>query len=129
MSVQAGGARLDDASVRLGANRHDPPTQIFDLQHIHIGRDGMRLVPIRLRLAALPEFDLMRVAPGSSYRRPAPDETASRSTRAADGTSASTGCGFDVFEQCQAVSQTLRRNPEGRMKDRGLSGMTVAKRH
>lgn len=50
---------LDVDSVHLGANRYDPLTQILDLQHIHIGRDGVRLAPIRLRLAAPPEFDLM----------------------------------------------------------------------
>src|SRR5262249_22653647 len=46
-------------SVHLGASRYDPVTQILDLQHVHIGQGGIRLQPIRLRLANPPEFDLM----------------------------------------------------------------------
>lgn len=46
-------------SAHIGACRYDPVSQILDLQHIHIGRSGIRLGPIRLRLAYPPEFDLM----------------------------------------------------------------------
>jgi hypothetical protein len=45
--------------AHIGACRYDPVTQILDLQHIHIGESGIRLGPIRLRLANPPEFDLM----------------------------------------------------------------------
>ncbi|MGE3871317.1 MAG: class I SAM-dependent methyltransferase [Parvibaculaceae bacterium] len=45
--------------AHIGACRYDPISQILDLQHVHIRRDGIRLAPIRLRLANPPEFDLM----------------------------------------------------------------------
>lgn len=46
-------------SAHIGVCRYDPVSQILDLQHIHIGEHGIRLGPIRLRLANPPEFDLM----------------------------------------------------------------------
>jgi len=46
-------------SVHIGAAKYDPITQILDLQHIYLTQDGIRLSPIRLRLANPPEFDLM----------------------------------------------------------------------
>jgi SAM-dependent methyltransferase len=46
-------------SAHIGACKYDPVSQILDLQHIYIGQAGMRLAPIRLRLADPPEFDLM----------------------------------------------------------------------
>ncbi len=50
---------IELGSAHIGACRYDPVTQILDLQHIHIGQEGIRLGPIRLRLANPPEFDLM----------------------------------------------------------------------
>ena len=46
-------------SVHIGAAKYDPVSQILDLQHVYIAQDGIRLDPIRLRLANPPEFDLM----------------------------------------------------------------------
>jgi hypothetical protein len=46
-------------SAHIGACRYDPVSQILDLQHVYIARGGIRLAPIRLRLANPPEFDLM----------------------------------------------------------------------
>lgn len=46
-------------SVHVGACKYDPVSQILDLQHVHIGQNGIRLSPIRMRLANPPEFDLM----------------------------------------------------------------------
>jgi hypothetical protein len=55
--VEVYGVELD--SAHIGACRYDPVTQILDLQHIYLGQDGVRVQPIRLRLANPPEFDLM----------------------------------------------------------------------
>ena len=46
-------------SAHIEACRYDPISQILDLQHVHIRQEGVRLSPIRLRLAHPPEFDLM----------------------------------------------------------------------
>ncbi|RRH90015.1 class I SAM-dependent methyltransferase [Mesorhizobium tamadayense] len=46
-------------SVHIAACRYDPVTQVLDLSHIDIGNDTVRMVPLRLRLAYPPEFDLM----------------------------------------------------------------------
>ncbi|TIT76736.1 MAG: class I SAM-dependent methyltransferase [Mesorhizobium sp.] len=47
------------ASVHITACRYDPISQVLDLSHIDIGNDMVRMVPLRLRLAHPPEFDLM----------------------------------------------------------------------
>lgn len=54
--------------VDLDAGRYDPLTQILDLSHIHISTRGIRLNPIRLRLAHPPEFDLMARIAGLRLR-------------------------------------------------------------
>ncbi|MER9395120.1 MULTISPECIES: class I SAM-dependent methyltransferase [unclassified Mesorhizobium] len=46
-------------SVHIAACRYDPVSQVLDLSHIDIGNDSVRMVPLRLRLANPPEFDLM----------------------------------------------------------------------
>jgi hypothetical protein len=51
--------RLELDQVGLGVGRYDPVTQILDINHVHVGADGLRFNPIRLRLAYPPEFDLM----------------------------------------------------------------------
>ncbi len=54
--------------VMLDAGRYDPLTQILDLNHVHISADGIILVPISLRLAHPPEFDLMARIAGLRVR-------------------------------------------------------------
>lgn len=54
--------------VDLGAGRYDPLTQVLDLNHIRISSGGIRLFPIRLRLAHPPEFDLMARIAGLRLR-------------------------------------------------------------
>jgi hypothetical protein len=46
-------------AVHVGVCKYDSISQVLDLQHVHIDRNGIRLGPIRLRLANPPEFDLM----------------------------------------------------------------------
>lgn len=55
-------------SVELGVSRYDPVTQVLDLNHVRIGTDGLLLMPIRLRLAHPPEFDLMARLAGLRLR-------------------------------------------------------------
>ncbi|MGI5340921.1 class I SAM-dependent DNA methyltransferase [Streptomyces sp. CA-181903] len=54
--------------VDLDAGRYDPLTQILDLNHIRVSGQGIRLSPIRLRLAHPPEFDLMARIAGLRLR-------------------------------------------------------------
>jgi SAM-dependent methyltransferase len=54
--------------VDLGVSRYDPLTQVLDINHVHIGADGLILSPIRLRLAHAPEFDLMARIAGLRLR-------------------------------------------------------------
>ncbi|MFI0741048.1 class I SAM-dependent DNA methyltransferase [Streptomyces sp. NPDC021100] len=54
--------------VDLDAGRYDPVTQILDVNHIRISSRGIRLSPIRLRLAHPPEFDLMARLAGLRLR-------------------------------------------------------------
>ncbi|WP_406214044.1 methyltransferase domain-containing protein [Streptomyces decoyicus] len=54
--------------VDLDAGRYDPLTQVLDLNHIRISSGGIRLSPIRLRLAHPPEFDLMARIAGLRLR-------------------------------------------------------------
>lgn len=71
--TRAGRQYLDVEEVGLGhvdldAGRYDPLTQILDLNHIRISGEGIRLAPIRLRLAHPPEFDLMARLAGLRLR-------------------------------------------------------------
>ena len=54
--------------VGLGVCRYDPVTQILDVNHVHLGADGLGFSPIRLRLAYPPEFDLMARLAGLRLR-------------------------------------------------------------
>jgi SAM-dependent methyltransferase len=54
--------------VVLDVGRYDPLSQVLDLNHVHIGSDGLVFRPIRLRLAHPPEFDLMARLAGLRLR-------------------------------------------------------------
>ena len=54
--------------VGLGVCRYDPVSQLLDVNHVHLGADGLRFNPIRLRLAYPPEFDLMARLAGLRLR-------------------------------------------------------------
>jgi SAM-dependent methyltransferase len=64
--VDVEGVGLDH--VELGVSRYDPLTQVLDLNHVRISTDGLILLPIRLRLAHPPEFDLMARIAGLRLR-------------------------------------------------------------
>jgi SAM-dependent methyltransferase len=46
-------------SVHISVCRYDPVSQVLDLSHIDLANDTVRMVPLQLRLAHPPEFDLM----------------------------------------------------------------------
>jgi SAM-dependent methyltransferase len=50
---------VDVDRVRLDATRHDPVAQRVTTQHVHIGKDGIMLLPVQLRYAWPSELDLM----------------------------------------------------------------------
>lgn len=54
--------------VMLDVGRYDLVTQILDLNHVRISACGLTLVPISLRLAHPPEFDLMARIAGLRLR-------------------------------------------------------------
>ena len=60
--------RLEMDHVELGVSRYDPVTQVLDINHVHLGADGLLFSPIRLRLAYPPEFDLMARIAGLRVR-------------------------------------------------------------
>jgi hypothetical protein len=60
--------QLELDQVELGVSRYDPVTQILDMNHVHLGPDGLGFSPIRLRLAYPPEFDLMARIAGLRLR-------------------------------------------------------------
>jgi SAM-dependent methyltransferase len=60
--------RLEVDHVGLDVCRYDPVSQILDVNHVHIGADGLAFSPIRLRLAYPPEFDLMARIAGLRLR-------------------------------------------------------------
>ena len=64
--VDVEGLELD--RVGLGVCRYDPVSQLLDVNHVHLGADGLRFNPIRLRLAYPPEFDLMARLAGLRLR-------------------------------------------------------------
>ena len=51
--------RVTATSVTLDVCTYDPVTQILDENHVRIGRDGIAMMPISLRLAWPSELDLM----------------------------------------------------------------------
>ena len=64
--VDPAGIELDH--VTLDACRYDPLTQILDINHVRIAADGVILMPIQLRQAFPPEFDLMARIAGLRLR-------------------------------------------------------------
>jgi SAM-dependent methyltransferase len=60
--------RLEMDHVELGVSRYDPVTHVLDINHVHLGADGLLFSPIRLRLAYPPEFDLMARIAGLRVR-------------------------------------------------------------
>ncbi|MFC7612962.1 class I SAM-dependent DNA methyltransferase [Actinokineospora soli] len=59
---------LEADRVGLGVSRYDPVSQVLDINHVRIDRDGPSFSPIRLRLAHPPEFDLMARIAGLRLR-------------------------------------------------------------
>jgi len=55
-------------AVTLGVAHYDPVTQVLDLNHVRISADGILLMPVSLRLAHPPEFDLMARIAGLRLR-------------------------------------------------------------
>ena len=55
-------------AVTLGVGQYDPVTQVLDLNHVSITADSILLMPISLRLAHPPEFDLMARIAGLRLR-------------------------------------------------------------
>ena len=55
-------------SVVLEVCSYDPVTQLLDKNHVRIGADGITLMPISLRQAYPPEFDLMARIAGLRLR-------------------------------------------------------------
>jgi SAM-dependent methyltransferase len=60
--------QLELDHVELGVSRYDPVTQILDINHVHLGAEGLVFGPIRLRLAYPPELDLMARLAGLRLR-------------------------------------------------------------
>lgn len=60
--------RVEVDQVVLGVCHYDPVSQILDETHVQIGTEGVVLSPIRLRLAAPAEFDLMARLAGLRLR-------------------------------------------------------------
>ena len=54
--------------VVLDVCRYDPVSQVLDENHVYISADGFYLSPIRVRLAAPPELDLMARIAGMRLR-------------------------------------------------------------
>lgn len=63
-----GAERIAVDHVVLDVCQYDPVSQILDENHVHIGSDGIRLGPIRVRLATPPELDLMARLAGLRLR-------------------------------------------------------------
>src|SRR5262249_22545318 len=55
-------------AVMLGVCQYDPVTQVLDLNHVRISADGIVLMPISLRLAHPPEFELTAWVAGRGLR-------------------------------------------------------------
>lgn len=67
------GQRVDAAEigiehVRLDVSKHDALEQRSDIQHVVIGKDGVRLFPVRIRYAYVAELDLMARLAGMRLR-------------------------------------------------------------
>jgi SAM-dependent methyltransferase len=60
--------RVDVDEVQLEVSMHDPITQVTRGQHIVIREDGIRLFPVAIRFASVPELDLMARLAGLRLR-------------------------------------------------------------
>ena len=60
--------RVDPDGVSLDVSIYDPAAQVNDTQHVVIREDGVRLYPVRIRFAFVPELDLMARLAGLRLR-------------------------------------------------------------
>lgn len=60
--------RVEPDEVSLEVTRHDPKEQTSDTQLVVIREDAIRLFPIRIRFATVPELDLMARLAGLRLR-------------------------------------------------------------
>ncbi len=65
-SIRAG--RVTAGTVSIDISRHDPVTQNVTASQVHIGEDGVRLYPVKLRYAWPSELDLMGRLAGLTLR-------------------------------------------------------------
>jgi hypothetical protein len=60
--------RVDLDEVSLDVSIYDPAAQLNDTRHVVIREDGIRLYPVRIRFAFVPELDLMARLAGLRLR-------------------------------------------------------------
>lgn len=60
--------RVETDEIDLEVSKHDALTQRTDSHHVVIREDGMRLYPVRIRYAFVPELDLMAKLAGMGMR-------------------------------------------------------------
>jgi hypothetical protein len=60
--------RVEPDEVSLEVTQHDPKEQTSDTQLVVIREDAIRLFPIRIRFATVPELDLMAQLAGLRLR-------------------------------------------------------------
>ncbi|MGZ5213416.1 MAG: class I SAM-dependent DNA methyltransferase [Actinomycetota bacterium] len=60
--------RVEPDEVSLDVSIYDPTVQVNDTQHVVIREDGIRLYPVRIRFAFVPELDLMARLAGLRLR-------------------------------------------------------------
>ena len=60
--------RVEPDGVSLDVSIYDPAAQVNDTQHVVIREDGVRLYPVRIRFAFVPELDLMARLAGLRLR-------------------------------------------------------------
>jgi SAM-dependent methyltransferase len=60
--------RVESDGVSLDVSIYDPAAQVNDTQHVVIREDGIRLYPVRIRFAFVPELDLMAQLAGLRLR-------------------------------------------------------------
>jgi SAM-dependent methyltransferase len=60
--------RVEPDEVSLDVSVYEPAAQVNDTQHVVIREDGIRLYPVRIRFAFVPELDLMARLAGLRLR-------------------------------------------------------------
>src|SRR4029077_2866740 len=60
--------RVEPDGVSLDVSIYDSAAQVKDTQHVVIREDGVRLYPVRIRFAFVPELDLMARIAGLRLR-------------------------------------------------------------